>query len=83
MAPAGHPAYGLAAGLQTRDLSRVIRLTWPLQAGTVWVNRLGRSRGHILATGGYKPSGIGKDLGARGQSRRPPQQKRADRAAIR
>lgn len=63
MALADHPTYGLAAGLYTRDLSRAIRLTRRLQAGTVWVNRYGRSRDHILPTGGYKRSGIGKDLG--------------------
>lgn len=60
---AKHPTYGLAAGLFTRDLSRAIRLTRRLQAGTIWVNRYGRSRDHILPTGGYKQSGIGKDLG--------------------
>ncbi|RCS22560.1 aldehyde dehydrogenase [Phyllobacterium salinisoli] len=60
---AEHPTYGLAAGLFTRDLSRAVRLTRRLQAGTVWVNRYGRSRDHILPTGGYKQSGIGKDLG--------------------
>lgn len=63
MALADHPTYGLAAGLYTRDLSRALRLTRRLQAGTVWVNRYGRSRDHILPTGGYKRSGIGKDLG--------------------
>ncbi|USJ27667.1 aldehyde dehydrogenase family protein [Ensifer adhaerens] len=63
MTLADHPSYGLAAGLFTRDLSRAIRLTRRLQAGTVWVNRYGRSRDHILPTGGYKQSGIGKDLG--------------------
>ena len=60
---ADHPTYGLAAGLFTRDLSRALRVTQKLQAGTVWVNRYGRSRDHILPTGGYKQSGIGKDLG--------------------
>lgn len=60
---AAHPTYGLAAGLFTRDLSRAIRITRKLQAGTIWVNRYGRSRDHILPTGGYKQSGIGKDLG--------------------
>ncbi|WP_137130791.1 aldehyde dehydrogenase family protein [Rhizobium sp. FY34] len=58
-----HPTYGLAAGLFTRDLSRALRLTQRLQAGTIWVNRYSRSRDHILPTGGYKQSGIGKDLG--------------------
>jgi aldehyde dehydrogenase (NAD+) len=63
LALADHPAYGLAAGLFTRDLSRAVRLTRRVQAGTVWVNRYGRSRDHILPTGGYRQSGIGKDLG--------------------
>jgi aldehyde dehydrogenase (NAD+) len=63
LALADHPTYGLAAGLFTRDLSRALRVTRALQAGTVWVNRYGRSRDHILPTGGYKSSGIGKDLG--------------------
>ncbi|GAB3119522.1 aldehyde dehydrogenase family protein [Novispirillum itersonii] len=63
LALADHPTYGLAAGLFTRDLSRAIRLTQALQAGTVWVNRYSRSRDHILPTGGYRQSGIGKDLG--------------------
>jgi aldehyde dehydrogenase (NAD+) len=63
LALADHPTYGLAAGLFTRDLSRVLRITRAIAAGTVWVNRYGRSRDHILPTGGYKRSGIGKDLG--------------------
>lgn len=63
LALADHPTYGLAAGLFTRDLSRALRLTRALEAGTVWVNRYSRSRDHILPTGGYKRSGIGKDLG--------------------
>lgn len=63
MALASHPTYGLCAGLFTRDLSRAMRLTRRLEAGTVWVNRYGRSRDHILPTGGWKASGLGKDLG--------------------
>ena len=63
LALAAHPTYGLAAGLFTRDLSRALRLTRALEAGTVWVNRYGRTRDHILPTGGWKASGIGKDLG--------------------
>ncbi len=60
---AAHETYGLAAGVYTRDLSRAMRVVKALEAGTVWVNRYGRSRDHILPTGGYKSSGIGKDLG--------------------
>lgn len=63
LAMADHPTYGLCAGIYTRDLSRAIRMTRAIEAGTVWVNRYGRSRDHILPTGGYKSSGLGKDLG--------------------
>jgi aldehyde dehydrogenase (NAD+) len=58
-----HPTYGLAAGVYTQDLSQALRAAKRIEAGTVWVNRYGRSRDHILPTGGYKSSGIGKDLG--------------------
>ncbi|MFC0218990.1 aldehyde dehydrogenase family protein [Pseudochelatococcus lubricantis] len=63
LALANHPTYGLASGLFTRDLSRALRITKQIEAGTVWVNRYGRSRDHILPTGGYRNSGVGKDLG--------------------
>ncbi|WP_029350261.1 aldehyde dehydrogenase family protein [Bosea sp. 117] len=58
-----HPTYGLCSGLFTRDLSRTMRMVRKLEAGAVWVNRYGRSRDHILPTGGWKASGLGKDLG--------------------
>lgn len=63
MALAAHPTYGLVAGLFTRDVSRAPRLSRRLEAGTVWINRYGRSRDHLLPTGGWKASGLGKDLG--------------------
>ena len=63
LALADHPTYGLCAGVYTRDLSRALRAMKRIEAGTVWVNRYGRSRDHILPTGGYKASGLGKDLG--------------------
>ncbi|WP_297773859.1 aldehyde dehydrogenase family protein [uncultured Roseovarius sp.] len=63
MALAAHPTYGLCAGLFTRDLARALRLSRRIEAGTVWINRYGRSRDHILPTGGWKASGVGKDLG--------------------
>jgi aldehyde dehydrogenase (NAD+) len=55
--------YGLAAGVHTGDLSRAMRATRALETGTVWVNRYGRSNDFMLPTGGFKQSGIGKDLG--------------------
>lgn len=60
---AEHATYGLAAGVHTADINRALRLVRRLEAGTVWVNRYGRSNDYILPTGGYKRSGIGKDLG--------------------
>ena len=63
LALADHPTYGLCAGVYTRDLSRALRVMKRIEAGTVWINRYGRSRDHILPTGGYKASGLGKDLG--------------------
>ncbi|MDB5782268.1 aldehyde dehydrogenase family protein [Caballeronia mineralivorans] len=60
---AGHPDYGLAAGVHTADLGRALRFARRIEAGTVWVNRYGRSADFIIPTGGYKGSGIGKDLG--------------------
>lgn len=60
---ARHPIYGLAAGVHTADLNRTLRAVREIKAGTVWVNRYGRSNDHILPTGGFGQSGIGKDLG--------------------
>ncbi|CAN7510410.1 aldehyde dehydrogenase family protein [Duganella sp. LjRoot269] len=63
LALADHPAYGLAAGVHTADIGRVLRCVRQLEAGTVWVNRYGRSDDFVLPTGGFKRSGMGKDLG--------------------
>ncbi|EEX11934.1 aldehyde dehydrogenase [Citreicella sp. SE45] len=46
-----------------RDVSRALRVSRRLEAGTVWINRYGRSRDHLLPTGGWKASDLGKDLG--------------------
>jgi aldehyde dehydrogenase (NAD+) len=55
--------YGLAAGVYTSDINRALRARRRIQAGTIWVNRYGRSADFIIPTGGYNNSGIGKDLG--------------------
>jgi aldehyde dehydrogenase (NAD+) len=60
---ASHPAYGLAAGVHTRDINKALRAVRHIKAGTVWINRYGRTADFIIPTGGYKSSGIGKDLG--------------------
>ena len=54
--------YGLAAAVWSRDIYRVMRTVRQLRAGIVWVN-------HMQPTfveapwGGYKQSGIGRELG--------------------
>jgi len=63
LALAAHPDYGLAAGVHTADLGRALRFARALEAGTVWINRYGRTADFIIPTGGYKRSGMGKDLG--------------------
>ena len=63
LALAAHGQYGLAAGVHTADIGRALRAVRSISAGTVWVNRYGRSADFALPTGGYHQSGIGKDLG--------------------
>ena len=63
IALADHLHYGLAAGVHSRDIGQAMRAMRAIAAGTVWINRYGRSRDLALPTGGYKGSGIGKDLG--------------------
>jgi aldehyde dehydrogenase (NAD+) len=63
LALASHAEYGLAAGVHTADIGRALRMVRGIEAGTVWVNRYGRTSDFVIPTGGYKRSGIGKDLG--------------------
>ncbi|KVN31456.1 aldehyde dehydrogenase family protein [Burkholderia ubonensis] len=63
IALAGHPTYGLCAGVHTSDIGQALRAMRGIAAGTVWINRYGRSGDMIMPTGGFKQSGIGKDLG--------------------
>lgn len=63
LALAAHEHYGLAAGVHTADIGRALRAMRQLQAGTVWINRYGRTSDFVIPTGGYHQSGIGKDLG--------------------
>lgn len=63
LALAAHDTYGLCAGVHTLSLPRALRAMRAIEAGTVWINRYGRSGDFIIPTGGFLGSGIGKDLG--------------------
>jgi len=57
--------YGLSAGFWTRDPDRIYRVSRALKFGTVWINDF-----NIYFTqapwGGYKQSGLGRELGRTG-----------------
>jgi len=57
--------YGLAAAVFTQDIEKAIYVSNSLRAGTVWVNTY-----NVLSAsapfGGYKESGIGRELGEYG-----------------
>jgi (Z)-2-((N-methylformamido)methylene)-5-hydroxybutyrolactone dehydrogenase len=60
---ANDSAFGLAAGVWTRDLARAHRMARRLDAGTVWINTY-RAMSPESPFGGFKGSGYGKDGGA-------------------
>jgi aldehyde dehydrogenase (NAD+) len=54
--------YGLAAAVHTRNVNTAIEVSNALRAGTVWVNSYNMLH-HQLPFGGFKESGIGRELG--------------------
>lgn len=55
--------YGLGAGVWTKDISRVHRVSRAIKAGTVWVNTYADGD-PTMPFGGYKQSGIGRENGS-------------------
>lgn len=59
---ANDTVYGLAAAVFSQDVSRALRVAHKLKAGTVWVNCCNKIHPQ-LPFGGFKQSGIGRELG--------------------
>ena len=57
--------YGLAAGIWTSDISRVMRMTRAINAGGIWVNTY-RTPAVQAPFGGVKQSGFGRERGTYG-----------------
>ena len=62
--------YGLAAAVWTRDIKKALNTAKALRAGIVWIND-SQPAPTETPWGGYKQSGIGRELGSRGSGRLP------------
>jgi acyl-CoA reductase-like NAD-dependent aldehyde dehydrogenase len=57
--------YGLAAAVWTTDIKKAFRTAQALRAGIVWIND-SQPAPTEMPWGGYKQSGIGRELGKEG-----------------
>ena len=57
--------YGLTASVWSSNIDRAMRVATEIRAGTVWINDHGPSI-HEMPFGGFKQSGIGRDLSIHG-----------------
>ncbi|MEX2246753.1 MAG: aldehyde dehydrogenase family protein [Dehalococcoidia bacterium] len=58
--------YGLAAAVWTKNVDTAFKMAKGIQAGTVWVNTYHSAGLPHMPYGGYKQSGIGRELGHEG-----------------
>lgn len=63
LAIANESRFGLAAAVWTNDLKKALTFARGVKAGTVWINTYNMTD-NALPFGGYKESGIGRELGA-------------------
>jgi aldehyde dehydrogenase (NAD+) len=62
---ANKTTYGLAAGVITKDITKALTFAHNVRAGTVWINTYDAFSA-AAPFGGYKQSGIGRELGEYG-----------------
>ena len=62
---ANNTEYGLVAAVFTNDLSEAFRVSHAMESGHIWVNDMMAMRSNT-PIGGYKQSGIGRELGWEG-----------------
>jgi acyl-CoA reductase-like NAD-dependent aldehyde dehydrogenase len=62
VALANDTEYGLAAAIWTRDITKALRTAKAVRAGVVWINDSQPAPSEAM-WGGYKQSGIGRELG--------------------
>lgn len=55
-------AYGLAAGVYTKDINKALAVAHSVRAGSIWVNAWDATM-PMTPFGGFKQSGIGRELG--------------------
>ena len=58
--------YGLAAAVWTKDIDKAFKFAKNIKAGTVWINSYHTAGIPHMPFGGYKQSGIGRELGQEG-----------------
>ena len=62
---ANSTVYGLGAGVFTQDHAQALRVTAAVDSGTVWCNLYMMTHNGV-PFGGFKQSGIGRELGTYG-----------------
>jgi aldehyde dehydrogenase (NAD+) len=65
IARANNSEYGLGAGIVTKNIENALKISNALRSGTVWVNCYNAFDTNT-PFGGYKNSGIGRELGEYG-----------------
>jgi aldehyde dehydrogenase (NAD+)/betaine-aldehyde dehydrogenase len=63
---ANNTMYGLTAAVWTKNLDTALRMAKGIRAGTIWVNAYHSAGLPFMPYGGYKQSGIGRELGHKG-----------------